>query len=197
MTRVPRGVTALFALATLFAVPARAELLNPDNWIVKAGVSMPTNDLPKEARRSWFAGGLEYQIENPNAPRVSSVELLYTGVDEHISPLFQEPVSVNYKMLSLMLNQRFRKAPMGEQTIGNILFYGGGLGIQTIWADIQDPNPASTIAFDDKRTFAGANLFIGYEVAANLEIQAKYQTVFGKVNGERMDTIQLLAGLRL
>lgn len=199
MKRILRGLAALSALACVcvqFAAPVRAQgVSDPNQWIVKGGVTLPREGTPKRVSSTWLTGGLEYQAGNPDGQRVSSIEALFSTANDNIQEDFAFPVSVEYSMLSLMYNYRIRQVDPSGVAIGNVLFYGAGVGAQAIWAKIQDEND-STNNFDDDRIFAGANVFIGYEIGANLEIEAKYQMVFGKVQDQRMNTLQLLFGFK-
>ncbi len=199
MKRILRGLAALSALASvsvLLTVPVQAQsITDPNQWIVKGGVSLPREGTPNRVSNAWLTGGLEYQAGNPNGQRVSSIEALYTTAKDDIQEEFAFPVSVKYSMLSLMYNYRIRDVNQSGIAAGNVLFYGAGVGAQAIWAKIEDEN-SSANSFDDNRLFGGANVFIGYEVGANLQVEAKYQLVFGKVQDQRMDTLQLLFGFR-
>lgn len=199
MKRILRGLAALSAMASVCALmsgPVRAQGITDSNqWIVKGGVSLPREGTPKAVGSAWLTGGLEYQANDPNSRRVRSIEAIVTTADDTVRGEFAAPVPTRYTMLSLMYNYRLRQVDPSTVTLGNVLFYGAGVGAQAIWAKIDDGNPSGA-NFDDDRVFAGANVFVGYEIGANLEIQAKYQLVFGKVQGERMDALQVLVGVK-
>lgn len=199
MKSLIRGAAALLTLTTLgvFAsAPARAqEPLKAAQFTIKGGLFRPSTGGPKDVGQNWLRFGAEYDFGNSNAQKVNSLELLYTSRSDEREENGFEIGSARYRLYTLMLNHKMRQANQDGVDLGNVLFYGGGLGLHFARAqfDASDGQPGS---FNENRTMAGANLFVGMELAANFQVEAKYQFGFGKLAGDRIDGLDLLVGFR-
>lgn len=196
MMRLTHGL-AVLAVTALTMAAANAQAPTGNKQITfKGGIFSPAKGPVKDVSSNWWVGGVEYALGDPTARKVMSVEGLYTSKSSTIQNFGKEGVPSRYKMLSLMLNRRYRGVGDGQVALGNILFYGGGVGIDYIEAKVEDPNPGGEGSIDKKRTVPGVNLFIGYDMASNFQIEAKYQFVLDKVEGRDMSGLQFLIGLR-
>jgi hypothetical protein len=197
MKRFACGVAALAALAALLAVPAMAQPEDRpinEQIRIKGGFFHPGARETRRVGNLWWALGAEYMFNDPEANRVNSIEVLHTTArDTRTAPL-QQDITERYRKYSIAVNHKVRSTSgrMGQE---NVFFYGGGAGAELVQLDVNDPNPGGEGVLDVRRTFGAANLFVGYEVAANFQIEAKYQFVFGKAAGRNMDGFMLLAGV--
>lgn len=187
----------LAALTAAAAASARAQsLANPNHLTVKVGISAPTEDQVRSAGSTWLTGGLEYALNGQDERTVNSVEVDYSAASDTHTPVLQDTIHERYRVWSLMFNHKIRRVQSHVTPTGNVLFYGAGIGADVARAEVDDPNPGGEGHLSKRNTVAAGNLFVGYEFAANLQLEARYHIAFGSVADRKMNSIQLLAGLR-
>ena len=189
---------ALFAaVSALTTVPANAQGASLGNQItIKGGMFNPAKGAVKDVDKNWWVGGAEYAFGNLDAQAVNSLEVLYTTKSGTITPQGQLGIDSRYKVISFALNHKIRNVPKGRAPLGNILFYGAGIGFDYVDVKITDPNPGGEGSVSKKKAVGGANFFVGYDMAANFQIEAKYQLALGKVQDRDVSGLQFLLGFK-
>ena len=197
MKRLLRGVSVLAAATAMALAPAAAQsLASNEQFIVKVGISAPTKDNVRSADTTWWMGGLEYQFGDPDAVSVNSMELDYTAGSGRHTPALEQEIRERYRTISLMFNHKVRRIRTDRFTPGNVLFYGAGVGADVVRVQVDDPNPGGEGSIRETGTLAAANVFVGYEFASNLQLEARYHLSLGDVADRKMNSFQLLAGFK-
>jgi hypothetical protein len=189
---------ALFAAVSAFTtMPAMAQTSGVSNQLTfKGGIFTPAKGPVKDIEKNWWIGGVEYALGNPDAKSANSLEVLYTSKSGVVSSSTSDDVDSSYKVLSFALNRKIRNVARETTALGNILFYGAGVGVNYVDVKVTDPNPGSTGNIDKQKMIAGANVFVGYDIAANFQVEAKYQLALSKVEGQDMSGLQILFGFK-
>lgn len=203
MKRLSRGALMLAAFSAVAATSAVAttsaraqSLVDQKQVTVKAGISAPTKNNVRSAGSTWLMGGVEYAFNSQDARRVGSVEVDYTAASDTHTPAQSQDIRERYRVWSLMYNYKFRRVQPYQNSPDKVLFYGAGIGADIIRAQVTDPNPGGEGDVDKRSTVGAGNLFVGYEFASNFQLEARYHIGFGSVADRKMNSIQLLAGLR-
>lgn len=174
-----RGLAATVVLATVCVSSFAQNPILPERVMLKAGVLLPSGDEAKKLNRNWLGGGIDFQLNKLDQRIAYSVEALYTekkgGIDEKMSSL------------TLTFNRKMR---MGDIATAreSLPFLSIGVGAQMA--------SVKTTDLDKDKTVGVATVAIGTEVAANMQIEAKYIYPFDKIEGRKMDGIFLLLGFK-
>jgi hypothetical protein len=196
MMRLNHGLAVLAVSALVLASAHAQESTFSDRITFKAGIFTPAKTPAKSVGSNWWVGGAEYSLGDPNAQKVNSIEGLYQSKSDTVSQNNAVGVPSRYKVLSLMLNHKIRNVAKDGTAVGNVLFYGAGVGANIVHVKISDTNPSGEGLIDKSRTVGGANLFIGYDMASNFQIEAKYQFTFSKVEKRDLSGLQFLVGVK-
>lgn len=197
MKQISRGILVLAALSAATALPARAQsLLDQHQVTVKVGANFPTRDNVRDAGTTWLMGGLEYAFNDQSARQIGSVEVDYAAIKGDRTPVLQQTIRERYHVWSLMYNYKIRRVNRHATDPGAVVFYGAGIGADLTRVKVTDPNPGGGGDLSKRNTVGAANLFVGYELASNLQLEARYHLAFGSVAERKMNSIQLLAGMR-
>ncbi|HEY3413106.1 MAG TPA: hypothetical protein VGM51_08610 [Armatimonadota bacterium] len=197
MMRITHALALFAAVSALTTVSANAQSPSlSDQITVKGGIFTPAKGPVKDVDKNWWIGGAEYAFGNPDAQAVNSLEVLYSSKSGTVTPSGSAGIESKYKVLSFALNHKIRRVAKDTVPLGNILFYGGGIGLDYVDVKIADPNTGGEGNISKKKTVGGANLFIGYDIAANFQIEAKYQFALGKVADRDVSGPQFLLGFK-
>lgn len=195
--RLTYAVALVAAVSALTTVSANAQTGGLSNQLtIKGGIFMPAKGPVKDVEKNWWVGGAEYAIGDPNAQTVNSLEALYTSKSGTVTPQGQTGIESRYKVLSVSLNHKIKNMPKGSVPLGNIMFYGAGIGLDYVDVKITDPNPGGEGTISKKKTVGAANLFVGYDMAANFQIEAKYQFALSKVETRDFSGLNILLGFK-
>lgn len=196
MMRLNHGI-AVLVVSALAAVSAHAQApVGSEQITIKGGIFNPAKDPAKSVGSNWWAYGLEYNLGSSNARAVNSIEGLYTSKSETISQVGSVDVPTSYKVVSLMLNHKIRNVGKDGLALGNVLFYGVGLGVDFVHVKVNDTNTGGEGSIDKHSTVAGGNVFVGYDMASNFQVEAKYQIPFSKVEGRDLSGLSFLIGVK-
>ena len=187
-----RGLTAAAVLGALIAGTTNAKI--PDevrNRIyLKFGAVSPTHDKLRDVGGVWWTGGAEVLLNSPDDKKVNSVELLYTSKEASSGASETTLTST-----TITLNRKIRVLSAAQSVGEYIFYYGGGLGLNFSKAKVSDDaTPANSV--NSSKTSGCAKVFVGYEVAHNLEVEAQYNVVFRTNGAFRNDGIYFLLGVK-
>lgn len=196
MMRLNHGL-AVLAVSVLAAVAAHADAPVGSNQImIKGGIFNPAKSPAKSVGSNWWVGGAELNLGNQNAQTVNSIEGLYQTKSDTLTQVGTVGIPTRYKVISLMLNHKIRNVGKDGLAMGNVMFYGAGVGADFVHVTVNDTNTGGEGQVDTHRTVAGANLFVGYDMASNFQIEAKYQFVLTKVEHRDLSGLQFLVGIK-